>query len=309
MASCFHHEAIFYGHGDHGFLLEILPSVDRALEEDGDVLVSVGPARAAALKEALEDRAERVRFADIRGVGRNPARIISLWQQFVAERGDGPLLGIGEPVWPGRTPAELSECERHEALLNLAFDDGPAWRLLCPYDLDGLDKRVIEAAQCTHPIVVRDGNRTSSAAFLGTHECPSPFAGALPPPSAPVRELSFTGDGLAELRRFIAAWSEEHSLPVEGGEELVLAVNELTTNSIRYGGGGGTLRLWRAGDTLLCEVQDGGKIEGPLVGRVRPTPDARSGRGVWIANHLCDLVQIRSTPTGTAVRVHKALAA
>jgi anti-sigma regulatory factor (Ser/Thr protein kinase) len=283
--------------------------VDRALEEDGEVLVAVGPGRAAALKEALEGRADRLHFADIRRIGRNPARIISLWQRFVAERGDGPLLGIGEQVWPGRRPAELSECERHEALLNLAFDGGPAWRMLCAYDLDGLDDRVIEAAQCTHPIVVRDGSRASSAAFLGTHESPSPFAGALPPPSAPVQELSFAVDDLAELRRFIAAWGEEHSLPAEGGEELVLAVNELTTNSIRYGGGGGTLRLWRDDDTLLCEVQDGGKIEGPLVGRVRPTPDARSGRGVWIANHLCDLVQIRSTPTGTAVRVHKALAA
>jgi hypothetical protein len=45
----------------------------------------------------------------------------------------------------------------------------------------------------------------------------------------------------------------------------------------------------------------------PLVGRVRPTPDAQSGRGVWIANQLCDLVQIRSGRSGTVVRVHKSL--
>jgi hypothetical protein len=40
---------------------------------------------------------------------------------------------------------------------------------------------------------------------------------------------------------------------------------------------------------------------------VQPTPRAESGRGVWITNQLCDLVQIRSGPSGTVVRVHKRL--
>jgi anti-sigma regulatory factor (Ser/Thr protein kinase) len=90
-------------------------------------------------------------------------------------------------------------------------------------------------------------------------------------------------------------------------EELVLAVDELATNSIRHGGGSGTLRCWREGEALLCEVQDRGWIDAPLVGRRRPDPEASSGRGVWLANQLCDLVQIRSSSTGTVVRVHKRL--
>jgi hypothetical protein len=28
------------------------------------------------------------------------------------------------------------------------------------------------------------------------------------------------------------------------------------------------------------------------------------GRGVWLANQLCDLVQIRSAPRSTQVRLH-----
>ena len=28
------------------------------------------------------------------------------------------------------------------------------------------------------------------------------------------------------------------------------------------------------------------------------------GLGLWLANQLCDLVQVRSSPEGTAVRVH-----
>jgi anti-sigma regulatory factor (Ser/Thr protein kinase) len=282
--------------------------VERAVDDDAAVLVAVGPARSAALREALDDRAARVCFADMHSLGRNPARIIPIWEEFLQEHRHSRPLGIGEPIWPGRSPSELNECVRHEALLNLAFDDGPEWHLLCPYDLDGLDDHVIEAAQRTHPMLAQNGGRRYSEAYPAAHEAPDPFAGALPPPSSVVRELAFTSEELAELRRLTFAWATGESLGAESSEELVLAVNELTTNSIRYGGGRGTLRLWREGEALLCEVQDDGRIEAPLVGRIRPSPHAYSGRGVWIANQVCDLVQIRSAATGTVVRVHMALA-
>jgi hypothetical protein len=32
------------------------------------------------------------------------------------------------------------------------------------------------------------------------------------------------------------------------------------------------------------------------------------GYGLWLANQLCDLVQVRSFPTGSAVRLHMRLA-
>jgi hypothetical protein len=39
-----------------------------------------------------------------------------------------------------------------------------------------------------------------------------------------------------------------------------------------------------------------------------PDPDPESGRGLWLVNQLCDLVQIRSGPSGTTIRVHMATA-
>ena len=33
------------------------------------------------------------------------------------------------------------------------------------------------------------------------------------------------------------------------------------------------------------------------------TPDG-SGRGLWLANQLADLIQIRSAPEGTTIRLH-----
>jgi len=307
----FHHEVFFYAGGGDGFLQGTLSAVNRALAIGAPVLVAVADGRAALLKDALGEDAERVSFVNMRELGRNPARIIPAWQEFLAEHPNGSgrgALGIGEPVWPGRSPAELVECERHEALLNLAFDDGPGWHLLCPYDLDGLDDHVIEAAQRNHPFLAREDSGQSNDAYVCEHEPPHPFDGDLPEPAAPVRELEFTCENLAELRHLVSAWADGESLDGERVEELVLAVNELATNSIRYGGGSGTLLLWREHDTLMCEVRDAGHIQGPLLGRARPRPEAQSGRGLWLVNQLCDLVQIRSAATGSAVRVHKHLA-
>jgi hypothetical protein len=40
-----------------------------------------------------------------------------------------------------------------------------------------------------------------------------------------------------------------------------------------------------------------------LAGRVRPRGAEPDPRGLWLANQMCDLVQIRSTPKGSTVRI------
>jgi anti-sigma regulatory factor (Ser/Thr protein kinase) len=72
---------------------------------------------------------------------------------------------------------------------------------------------------------------------------------------------------------------------------------------VRHAGGRGTLRVWREPDALVCEVRDHGHFDSPLVGRERPEPLLLEGRGLWLVNQVCDLVQIRSSADGTVVRV------
>jgi anti-sigma regulatory factor (Ser/Thr protein kinase) len=84
----------------------------------------------------------------------------------------------------------------------------------------------------------------------------------------------------------------------------VTAASELAANSVMHGGGSGTLRLWHEDGSLLAEVEDGGRIEEPLVGFLRPGLEQEGGRGLWLANQLCELVQIRSGDGGTVVRLH-----
>lgn len=300
----FVHEALLYA-GDDGFVSGTLPFVREGLERGEPVLVVVQREKIDRLRASLDGEAERLLFADMAEVGTNPAHIIPLWADFVGDRGHGrPVRGIGEPIWPERGAAELVECQRHESLLNLAFAEAPAWRLLCPYDVSALPRSVIDEARRSHPHVVAGGVRNESSSFRGLEEIGAPFADPLPPAPPSARELRFDGASLAALRGFVYERADEAGLGTAQGHDLALAVNELATNSVRHGGGDGVVRAWEEDGTFVCEVEDRGRIGDPLVGRKRPAADQKGGRGLWIANQLCDLVQVRSFAEGTIVRLH-----
>jgi anti-sigma regulatory factor (Ser/Thr protein kinase) len=304
----FRHEILLHA-GEDGFREATLPLITDALAARQPLLVAVGDERIRMLEEALGTDAERVRFTDIHTLGRNPARIIPAWREFLERHAPGgrPPSGIIEPIWPGRSQAEVAECERHESLLNLAFEEEPASRLVCAYDVASLDERIIEAAMQNHPFVNEHRVSRRSDAYLDMHGAPRPFEGPLPDPCAQPVELTFTRDELGWLRSCVACWATNARLGAERTERLVLSVSELATNSVRYGGGRGVVRMWREDETLICEVRDRGRIEDPMTGRVAPKPDQLAGRGVWFVNQLCDLVQVRSTSAGSVVRVHMRL--
>src|SRR5271165_2712552 len=156
--------------------------------------------------------------------------MIPAWRQLVRDgiRKGGSVCGIGEPIWPGRSPAELTECQRQEWLLNTAFVAGPGWRLLCPYDVNVLNEHVIEEARRSHPVIRQDGTRRASDKYLDG-DCADRFAGTLDAPAFGAREFSFTYGDLGGLRRFAAARAGDLDLDAERTAQLVLAMNELAT--------------------------------------------------------------------------------
>ena len=115
--------------------------------------------------------------------------------------------------------------------------------------------------------------------------------------------FEFDRTKLADVRRRVERLAERAGLPDPGAADLVIAASELAANSVAHGGGSGTLRSWQDDGRLLVEFEDGGSIEEPLAGRLRPQPTQQGGRGLWLANQLCDLVQIRSRPGRTTVRL------
>jgi len=208
---------------------------------------------------------------------------------------------VSELVWADRTPAEIEECHRHEALLNLAFAESRSWSLLCPYDACSLADDELERAATTHTLISREGRTEKSAAFDANFDS---LAGELPPPRVRPDTVAFGLTELSEVRRRVAAAGERAGMDSRTVADLVTATSELAANSVMHGGGTGTLRLWRENGSLLAEVEDEGRIEEQLVGRLRPGITQEGGRGLWLANQLCDLVQIRSGESGTVVRLH-----
>ena len=301
----FRHEALFYATDDE-FLDGTTSFIRDALAADEPILVVVEADKMERLRRELGAEAARVRFADMGDVGANPARIIPAWQEFVDEHsGQGrPLRGIGEPIFPGRSPAELVECQLHESLLNVAFDGGSDWSLICPYDADALPRPVLDEARRSHRLVTEGGVRRRSEAYADA--VPS---GALPEPAAEPAQLPFERADLGLVRRFVRDSAQRAGFASDRMPDLVLAINEIVSNSIRHApGGGGVARAWRDRDMFVCEVSDRGRIEDPLAGREPLAYDAPGGRGLWLVNHLCDLVQVRSSAAGTVVRLHMQLA-
>jgi anti-sigma regulatory factor (Ser/Thr protein kinase) len=296
----FQHEALIY-RGAAEYLAGTVPFVTAALEGGEPVLVAVGPAQTRWLRNELGAAAERVRFLPMEEVGRNPASIIPLWRDFVDEYEGGAVRGIGEPVWAGRSPAALDECHRHEALLNVAFAEDPAFSLLCPYDAASLPNHVLQRVTVSHPLVGDEAEMEASPDFEPALDC---FAGTLPPPAAAPETLGFGLGELGQVRERVAGAATRAGMDRRAIADLVTAASELAANSVMHGGGSGTLRIWCDDGTLLTEVEDRGRIEDPLVGRVRPGISQEGGRGLWLANQLCDLVQIRSGQGGTVVRLH-----
>jgi anti-sigma regulatory factor (Ser/Thr protein kinase) len=308
-ASGFRHDALFYA-GATDFVDRTAAFIDDSVASSEPILVVVSAAKIEQLRDRLGGDPDGVRFADMAQVGQNPARIIPAWREFVAEQAPSGrrFRGIGEPIWAARSASELIECERHEALLNLAFADAPAWWLACPYDTESLAPAVLEEAKRNHPHLVDGDQRRESHTYRGLDSVAQPFDEPLPEPSPAPLGSAFGPDAepLSEVRRRVGDAAGAFGLDAARAGDLVLIVNEVATNSLRHGGGSGVLRIWEEDPWLVCEVSDAGRIEDPLAGRGKPSAGLGSGFGLWLANQLCDLVQIRTFSTGSVVRLHVA---
>ncbi|MFD1052565.1 MEDS domain-containing protein, partial [Kibdelosporangium lantanae] len=166
-----------------------------------------------------------------------------------ADKHEGPVRIVGEPVWPGRTATEYPACAQHEVMVNYAFA-GLNATVLCPYDADNLPREILDDALRTHD------NTTKYA--------PDPVAEKYNQPlEVPPEAITHTTHaGFPPIRRFVSTFASR--LGLERVDDMVLAVDELTANSVRHGGGAGTVYLWSEPDAVVCQVEDRGHLTNPL---------------------------------------------
>jgi len=130
---------------------------------------------------------------------------------------------------------------------------------------------------------------------------------ALATPPSDSRAFPITAGTLQSLRRFVAQSATVFGLGDDRVDDLVLATNEVATNSILHGGGTGTLQMWVEQESVTCEIRDKGWIRDSILRRPRPPAISSDGRGLWIARKLCDRVEILSSRSGSTVRLHMGL--
>ncbi|QZY27727.1 sensor histidine kinase [Nocardioides coralli] len=300
----FRHEAYVYD-SPAQFARDMTSFVLDGLRSDENVAVAETQDKIEVLREHLGEDAGAVEFFDMVEIGRNPARIIAVWEDFVrrSQAAGRGMRGIGEPAWPGRRLLELGECRLHELLLNTAFDGGAPWWLVCPYDATRLPEESVVEALRTHPSRLESGLSHTNPGYdaATVHEA---FAEPLPAPPEHAVVHHFDETTVVGVRTVVADHAAAHDLPPSTRDALVLAAWEVAVNSVRHGGGAGWVRLWQEPEVLVCQFEDAGRITDPLVGRRPPSLNGHGGRGVYLANHLCDLVQLRSSADGTTVRLH-----
>jgi anti-sigma regulatory factor (Ser/Thr protein kinase) len=300
----FRHLALFYrGRGEY---LAALCAFIQAGRARGDaVFVAVPERKAQLVRQELGEDSARVTVVDMAELGRNPARIIPAVLAYAGQHRGQRVCCIGEPIWPGRTEAELQEATRHEALINLAFRGRPV-TFLCAYDSAGLPRSVITDAARTHPAIIKDRQEIASARYLGPVEVPPRCHRPLPRPPAHAEALGYRDD-LRPVRRFIASRAKCAGLTAPRIPDLVIAASELAANTLRHTGGGGTVHVWRTSEEIICQVADTGQITDPLARYQARSDELVGGNGLWVVNQVCDLVQARTGQAGTTTRLHMRL--
>jgi anti-sigma regulatory factor (Ser/Thr protein kinase) len=298
------HVALFYR--NRGECLTVLGDFIRASRARGDaVFVAVPERQAGQVRRDLGDDSAQVALVDIAELGRNPSRIIPEVLTYARSHRGQHVCCISEPIWPGRTPAEIQEATRHEALVNQAFHDSPV-TFLCLYDSTGLPGWVIADAASTHPSIVESQRKIASTRYLRPPSLPPRCNQALPRPPAHAEALSYC-DELRSVRSFVGSRAKRAGLTPSRISDLVLAISELAANTLRHTDGSGTVEIWQTGEEIICQVADTGQITDPLAMHRAPSDEVLGGKGLWLVNQVCDLVEARTGRAGTTTRLHMRL--
>lgn len=115
-------------------------------------------------------------------------------------------------------------------------------------------------------------------------------------------EVDIAARGLAGTRAFVREIARRMSLDEERTADLTLVINELATNAVVHGGGGGRLALWNEDGRVVGELVGGAPFQ-LSVPRVEPAVQQESGLGLWLVERLAQRMSIRERSGQSVVRI------
>jgi transcriptional regulator with XRE-family HTH domain len=152
------HRGLIYG-SDEDFVVALAPFLAEGVARADGVLAVTGSRQTGLLREALGHDARQVKFVDSSEWYDSPTGALHRYLTFVQERfqhGAPWVRIIGEPVWSGRSRAEVAAWKRYESIINLSFASLPA-SVICPYDARSVPRQVLVGARHTHPELAEEG--------------------------------------------------------------------------------------------------------------------------------------------------------
>ncbi|MEV4508130.1 sensor histidine kinase [Dactylosporangium sp. NPDC049525] len=298
------HQALLFDSPEQ-FLATAVPFITEGVHRGDTVLAVTSSDNTRRLREQLNGAEDQVTFLEPAGWFDSPGRTLDAHHRRIdALASDSAFLRvIGEPVWAGRDDLETSEWGRYESIVNVALADSRAW-VMCGYDSSALADTIVADARRTHPrLAVGTASEISAdftepASYYASRDTP-----LTPYPATGVEWIPIHPD-LAPVRQFVAEHAPRLGVDVDRVDDYILAVNEIATNVLRHGGGKGEARMWATDRRVVCEITDTGTATGNFLGFLRADPHSERGHGLWIARQICDLLEMRTGPSGTTVRLH-----
>ena len=157
----FEHRLLAYGSDDE-YVESAVPYLTEGLEQSHAALVVAAPPQIALLRDALDDRSDDVEFADSADWYSSLAGALNRYREYVKQKleaGAAWIRVVGDPVWAGRSDAEVAAWFRYESLVNLAFAAAPA-TIVCAYDTTSFSDEVIAVARALPTPWVTEGSST-----------------------------------------------------------------------------------------------------------------------------------------------------
>lgn len=242
-----------------------------------------------------------VEFIDVNDVGGNSARRLGRWVEFAKRHHDRPIRGVSRPFGVGIGSDQLVECALHEHVLNEVFAQHPDFTLLCPFDHRNTEPWAIEA-RAAHPTHYDADVVIANLSFR-----PAAWSTLAAAPISQVPRdanlLPLTADVARTVRQVLFEAARGAGLSVERARDTELAAWELCSNALQHGDGRAWLAWWAADRGIVVHVENDGALREPRLGRCPPSAQARRGRGLWLAQQLADLAQLRSSSGRVVVRL------
>jgi transcriptional regulator with XRE-family HTH domain len=165
------HHALVY-RSDEEFLSAVIPFLDAGIERSEPVLLVASRANLEQVRDALGRPAQPVEYADSSSWYTSPVEALRRYRGFLDERlaeGATWVRIVGEPVWEGRSNAEIRAWARYESIVNLSFASAPA-TIICLYDARSLPASVVADAHRTHPNLAHAEGADASHDYLDPEE-------------------------------------------------------------------------------------------------------------------------------------------